>query len=217
MQSDDVIWDVLKNHHCSFKSKITKEQDFCRNPYNATGLCNRGSCPLANSRYATVREEEGACYLFVKTIERAHTPKFLWEKIKLEQNYTKALSQVSEHLKYFPKYLSHKNKQRLTKIHQYLIKMRRLKMKVGPKMEAVSRSIERAEARKEIKAERAAHLERSIENELLERLKRGTYGDIYNFPEVQYGKSFKFELSLSLSYFFNFMIKNIIKWCASNN
>jgi protein MAK16 len=65
----------------------------------------------------------------MKTIERAHTPKNLWEKIQLPANYTKALEIVSEQLKYFPKYLVHRNKQRLTKIHQMLIRMRKLKLK----------------------------------------------------------------------------------------
>ena len=129
MQSDDLIWQIINHQFCSFKAKLARERSFCQNQYNVTGLCLRSACPLANSSYATIREIEGACYLFVKTAERAHTPKKLWEKIKLPNNYANALEIVSKHLEYFPKYLIHRNKQRLTKIHQMLIRMRKLQLK----------------------------------------------------------------------------------------
>ena len=91
MQSDAVVWDIINHSFCSYKAKVAKERTFCQNEYNVTGLCIRSACPLANSQYATIREEEGVCYLYQKTAERAHTPKHLWEKIKLPANYTKAL------------------------------------------------------------------------------------------------------------------------------
>jgi protein MAK16 len=129
MQHDEIVWQVINHQFCSFKSKIAKERTFCQNVYNVTGLCIKSACPLANSRYATIREEDGVCFLYMKTAERAHTPKNLWEKIKLPANYAKALELVSEQLMYFPKYLVHRNKQRLTKIHQMIIRMRKLKLK----------------------------------------------------------------------------------------
>ncbi|CAM8883680.1 unnamed protein product [Rhodiola kirilowii] len=187
MQNDEVIWQVLRHKHCSFMSKL-ETGIFCRNQYNVTGICNRSSCPLANSRYATIRDVDGVFYLYMKTIERAHRPKELWERIKLPRNYEKALELIDKNLMYWPKLLVHKTKQRLTKMTQMRMRMRKLALKTREKIMTTPRKEKKREARREEKAEKAAVLERSIENELLERLKKGVYGDIYNYPVKEFNK-----------------------------
>ncbi|KAL4779977.1 ribosomal L28e protein family-domain-containing protein [Aspergillus varians] len=183
MSSDEIVWQVINQQFCSYKLKTTKGQNFCRNEYNVTGLCNRQSCPLANSRYATIRSdpETGAMYLYMKTIERAHMPSKLWERVRLSSNYAKALEQVDARLIYWPKFLTHKCKQRLTRLTQVAIRMKklaredeRLGERVVPKL---APKIRRREETRERKAESAAKVERAIERELIERLRSGAYGD----------------------------------------
>ncbi|KAI8023924.1 hypothetical protein LOK49_LG03G00235 [Camellia lanceoleosa] len=187
MQHDEVIWQVIRHNHCSFMAKITTG-NFCRNPYNVTGICNRSSCPLANSRYGTIRDHDGVFYLYMKTIERAHMPNKLWERVKLPRNYEKALEIIDKHMMYWPKFLVHKTKQRLTKMTQMRIRMRKLALKTREKIMTTPRKEKKREARREEKAEKAAVLDESIEKELFERLKRGDYGDMYNYPVKEYNK-----------------------------
>ncbi|PSR78821.1 ribosomal L28e protein family-domain-containing protein [Coniella lustricola] len=187
MASDEIVWQYINQNFCAFKIRTPnnqKQTNFCRNEYNVTGLCNRQSCPLANSRYASVRphpDKPSVLYLYMKTVERAHLPNRMWEKIKLPSNYQKALAMIDEKLMYWPEFLKHKAKQRLTRLTQVAIRMRkiaaeedRLGEKLVPKL---APKVKHREAARERKAEAAAKLERTIERELLERLRQGAYGD----------------------------------------
>jgi protein MAK16 len=192
MASDEIVWSIINQQFCSFKLKLpgnssshqkSTKSNFCRNEHNVTGLCNRQSCPLANSRYATIRADPSnqRLYLYIKTVERSHLPNKWWEKVRLSSNYTKALQQVDERLIYWPKFLLHKCKQRLTRLTQVRVRAQRLakeEERLGEHM--VSRmapKVRRREETRERKAEAAAKIERAIERELVERLRSGAYGD----------------------------------------
>lgn len=186
MASDEITWDVLNHHHCSFKLKLpssARTQTFCRNEHNLTGFCNRQSCPLANSRYATVRPDPSTStlQLYIKTPERCHLPSKWWERITLPNNYEKALAIIDEKLQYWPKFYIHKCKQRLTRLTQVAIRERRIakeEERLGEKLvPRLASKVRRREETRERKAESAAKVERAIERELIDRLRSGAYGD----------------------------------------
>uniref|UniRef100_A0A7N0TEY4 Protein MAK16 homolog n=1 Tax=Kalanchoe fedtschenkoi TaxID=63787 RepID=A0A7N0TEY4_KALFE len=192
MQNDEIIWQVLRHNHCSFMSK---------NPYNVSGVCNRSSCPLANSRYATILDLKGVLYLYMKTVERAHRPKELWERVKLPRNYERALEMIDKHLIYWPKKPVHMTKQRLTKQTQIRMRerKRKLALKTREEIKTMPRMAKKREARREEKAEKAAVLEKSIENEVLRRLEKGVYGDQYSHPVEEFDKVLGMELQEAAS------------------
>ncbi|UKJ88667.1 hypothetical protein MACJ_001911 [Theileria orientalis] len=181
--SDDVVWQLIKNGFCSFR-KTTDTKAFCTNIYNVTGLCNHASCPLANSNYATVIEDQGDLLLCLKRVERCHLPRDQWEKIKLSTSNRTGIAEIIEKTKVgFSSHLTEKCKKRFKRLKEVLSNMRSMALSKKVKVTPVKKKTDRRELIREKKAEIAAKLDRSIEQELLNRLNQGIYGELYNFEE----------------------------------
>ncbi|VDM22332.1 unnamed protein product [Hydatigera taeniaeformis] len=172
----------------------TKTSTFCRNEDNVTGLCNRHSCPLANSQYATIKERDGIIYLFVKAPERVPYPSKQWERIKLKKNEDQAIEQINEHLRYWDRWMRARVKLRYLRTRDYLKHMRRLALSRQKKIETINKKSERRELRREEKALRVAKLSRTVENELLERLRAATSSkEIYNIDQAAFEEALENE------------------------
>lgn len=181
MNHDDVQWNVMGQGFCSFKVKTRDDKlRFCRSPYNLTGRCSAATCPLSNSQYATAIEHEDEIYLYVKTAERAHLPRRMWEKIKLDASFPKALEQIDEQLQWWDRRMVHKVKARMLRLKQYLMRKKKALQEPETELVSVNKREEFKLVRREAKAEKAARIELEIERELLDRLKAGTYDSVVN-------------------------------------
>ena len=124
----------------------------------------------------------------MKTAERAHTPKDLWESVKLDPSYNKALEQIDTELQYWPKFLVHKCKQRFTRLRQILVKRRKMKLEGSAEYRVVSHKAERREVKRLTKITKSAMIENQVRNGLLENIKNKKYNDIYNINQEEFEK-----------------------------
>ena len=135
----------------------------------------------------------------MKTAERAHTPKELWESVKLDPSYNKALEQIDNELQYWPNFLKHKCKQRFTRLRQILIKRKKMKLEGRAEYKVVSHKAEKREKTRLIKAEKSAVIENHIVNELLKNLKEGKYDGIYNINHNAFNTILEKEKAISVN------------------
>lgn len=124
----------------------------------------------------------------MKTAERAHTPKDLWESIKLDPSYNKALEQIDNELQYWPKFLVHKCKQRFTRLRQILVKRRKIKLEGSAEYRVVSHKAEKRERTRLKKVMKSAMIENQIRNGLLQNLSEKKYDGIYNINQKEFDK-----------------------------
>lgn len=170
--SDEAVWKAIggKKNFCSHKLHTPTEL-FCKNPFSVTGLCNQSSCPLSNSRYATVRESGGKLFLYVKEPERINRPNLTYEVIELPA-YDEALAAIDSELQYFDSAVKHKCKQRLTKLTQYLRRATEKKTYT-----VLHRKHWKKEKKLGEKVKGKINVEAEIEQELLKRMNAGVYGE----------------------------------------
>lgn len=174
---DKNIWDSIGNKKtCSFKLD-TKLDVLCKNVYNVTGMCNEFSCPLANSKYATVRSIDGIMYLFIKEPEKCNLPRQMYDKIQLSDNYDEALKEIEQNLVFWDDEVIHKCKQRLTKLTEYHERLQHFKEQGEIPLTVRKTKMNRREKLRALKALNSINFEKEIGDELLLRLKSGIYGD----------------------------------------
>eukprot|EP00761_Pharyngomonas_kirbyi_P012798 gb/GECH01012825.1/.p1 GENE.gb/GECH01012825.1/~~gb/GECH01012825.1/.p1 ORF type:complete len:252 (+),score=74.13 gb/GECH01012825.1/:1-756(+) len=185
MQNDEVVWNIIRSYHCSYRINLPQQgKKLCQHEMNPTGLCNRASCPIANSQFATVLENKGKLWLYIKTPERQHTPRHQWQKVLLDDDFRTAMKQVNDRLAYWPHSMVAKCKARVARLREVILRKKRLEKQQSTEIVTRrNRSKEKQLTRRERRAERFARVEQQIEKELLRRLREGTYGDIYNFEK----------------------------------
>jgi len=192
-ENNDLVWDIIgENQFCCFKKK-TIVKNFCKHEFNITGLCSRQSCPLANSKYATIIQQEGIFFLVQKDEKNLNFPNKIWKKIALSRNFGKAIQEINLNLAFWPKFFLYFAKLKLTRLTQIFLRFRINELKKTKEFFLHKKSI--LFHKKNIGENfRKLEIEKSIEIELLNRLNLGVYGRLYSFLPIQIEKTNSFRI-----------------------
>ncbi|AAK39761.1 mak16-like protein (nucleomorph) [Guillardia theta] len=191
--TDLVLWEIIgSDKFCSFKTKRDNHK-FCSNKYNINGFCSKQLCPLSNSFYATIIRKKSRLFLFIKTGMYSKFPSKIWKKYELSRNYLKALSQVDMKLAYWPEYFVFKNKQKLTRFYQIIIKEKITKIR---QIEQDIKTSKNLLIYKDSNLQKEYFLQKTLEHELLKRLHTGMYGNLYHkIPILRWKNEINFKIS----------------------
>lgn len=111
-------------------------------------------------------------------------PAKMWEKIRLRGSVESVRGQIQKHLQYMPEFYKSKCQARYERIQEYLRRINRLENDPNQPVLTVKKSkVVKREAKREARAKKVALIENVIEKELLDRLQKGVYGEIYNLPQ----------------------------------
>lgn len=93
-----------------------------------------------------------------------------------------SLEIINAHLAYWNPFQIHKVKLRFIRLKQVVNRKKKLaKKEPEVHLEPLKKKHEKREKKREYKALIAAKMEKTVERELKERLKKGVYGELYNF------------------------------------
>ncbi|KAH0577551.1 putative Mak16-like RNA binding protein [Spironucleus salmonicida] len=185
---DSLIWSCIGKGGCAHALKTDHKKTYCKSEYNVSGLCDQQYCPLANAQYATLKEEDDRLYLLVKVIERQHLPATQWERIELPLNYEDALYTIRQKLQYWDTDLVKKCILRLTKFNEEFSRRKSLGMKIKSRTVSTRMKQERRERIRQAKALKAAHIERTVEKELMKQLQLGKYDGIFDVARFRHSQ-----------------------------
>lgn len=141
---------------------------------------------LANSQYSTARLIKGKIYLRTKTPERSHMPSKMWEIVDLPENIEEGTKIIEQEMLYGEPWQIEMVKKRYVRLVEILNRMREIRKNPQPRAISINKKVERRNRSREARALNVAHVEYTAKQELLQRLREGEYGEIYNLKEDEF-------------------------------